>query len=442
MPIIRRSTVLVAAVAVGVLAPAVAVVPAAAAPEAPESRGTRVAGWSSAPATLTIGQRFVEQLRIAPHEKRRRFEVRWRQSGRDWVVRQQGRSKPDGGVTVRYRPPAVGRYAVKVSVARTSKAKGTSVRRKVVVQPKPTPPPPPPPPPTPTPTPTPTLPPIQATPLPRLTPEIPVNEPFTAYAVGDIGWCDEDNPDNANQAATARLIPDEAMLLALGDLAQNDGDPANFRDCYLPYYGRLMDTTYPVPGNHEYRDLGLYYFSLFGPRVGTPELPWYGFRHGGWSFYQMNSNCRFLDDCLPESLQVRWLAAQLAIDDNRCVAVTWHHPRWAATPHGPYDRVSDLYQVLANAGVDLLLTGHEHSYQRFPRLAPDGSASATGPRQFIVGTGGARLGDYRADVLPQPEVKRTTKHGVLQMEFRPDGYDWRFLATDDAYVDRGSDVCT
>ena len=66
----------------------------------------------------------------------------------------------------------------------------------------------------------------------------------------------------------------------------------------------------------------------------------------------------------------------------------WHHPPWSTGEHGDNGRVRTLWQVLARNGADVVRNGHDHSYERFARRSADGSASANGVRQFVVGTGG------------------------------------------------------
>lgn len=381
------------------------------------------------PRTLTVGEKFVGHWRLPKREGRPTYAVQWKRNGGAWRTTKRSRVTKGGAVTARLTPPRRGRYVIQVRVNRTKAAKSRTLRRVVVVRPQKVT----------------DLPPVQVAPLSRPQPLLGPGATFRAYAVGDIGWCDKDeNPDNAAQRETSELIPDGAFLLGLGDLAQNDGGRKNFRDCYLPTYGRLMNTTFPVPGNHEYKDPALAYFSIFGDRVGTPRTSWYAFQLGDWSFYQMNSNCHddALDDCLPRSRQLRWLDAQLAVDTNRCVAVSWHHPHWAAAPEGDYARTDHLYRVLVRHGVDLLLSGHWHNYQRFARLGVDGKPDPRAPRQFVVGTGGGRLDAPLRNTRPRPEVARKTTHGVLQLDFSPGGYNWRFLPVGGGSGDSGWDTCS
>lgn len=414
--------------------------------EKAEKRPTaNVFGWNASKSAMTVGDRFVERVRVTPKAPRRKYQVQWRRDGKAWHTRQSGRAKRSGRVTVRYRPPGAGRYAVKIVVPgdKTARRKVTAVHRIRVARPQRAPQPVPAPIPVPTASPAPTVaPPPPAPPLPRLQPDVPAGTPFTAYTVGDMGWCDEkENPDIANQMATSKLIPDGGMLLGLGDQAQNDGGAVNFADCYLPAYGRLLDTTYPVPGNHEYIDPNVAYFDVFGDRVGTRQTPWYGFQRGSWSFYQLNSACSALGGCDVTSAQYQWFAAQLAVDTNRCIALSWHHPRWAATYHGPYNRMEDFYRLAAASGVDIVLSGHEHMYQRFPRLDADGRASAAGPRQFIVGTGGMRLGERKMEWPQLPEAYKNGSFGVMRLNLFADGFQWQFKTISGGTPDHGSDTC-
>jgi hypothetical protein len=98
--------------------------------------------------------------------------------------------------------------------------------------------------------------------------------------------------------------------------------------------------------------------------------------------------------------------------------------------------------VLYNHGASLVLSGHDHDYERFAPQDPSGRFDRSrGIRQFIVGTGGATLGSF-AGVAPNSEVRNNRAYGVLQLTLRPDGYDWRFVATEgDSFTDAGSDTC-
>jgi acid phosphatase type 7 len=87
----------------------------------------------------------------------------------------------------------------------------------------------------------------------------------------------------------------------------------------------------------------------------------------------------------------------------------------------------DLWRILYDAGVDVIVNGHDHLYERFAPPDPDGRPDATrGIREFIVGTGGAQLD---AVVTPRPnrEVRIANTYGVLKLTLQSGSYQWEFL---------------
>lgn len=386
-----------------------------------EPTGVSFTGWSTTAVTVEQGQRFRDRVKVSPKGVRREFRVKWRKGSGAWKVTQSGTTSRNGSLRVSYHPPIAAKYRVKIVLPRDGRRPKlvSAVKPIRVTAARPLPPAP-----DPTPSPSPTS-------SPAPTPDTS----FTAYAVGDIGLCGGDAAD------TAALIPSGAPVFALGDLAYPNGTSDDFANCYLPAYGRLLASTYPVPGNHEYNSDAVGYFSVFGSRVGTPAAPWYDLEIGDWTFYQLNSNCSAVGGCGEQSAQYQWLAAKLASGNDQCIAVTWHHPRWSASSHGPFAGVSDLYALLVKQGADVLFTGHEHNYQRFARLGASGSPVPDGLREFVVGTGGAGLYPVDKAVSPQPQTWNDTKHGVLKLDFTGKGYSWRFLSTDGAAVDSGNDSC-
>jgi hypothetical protein len=88
-----------------------------------------------------------------------------------------------------------------------------------------------------------------------------------------------------------------------------------------------------------------------------------------------------------------------------------------------------------------VLNGHDHDYERFAPQAGDGTADPTGMREFVVGTGGARLRPL-GPPLPASEVRSASTHGVLVLTLRPDRYDWSFVpVAGRSFSDAGSTPC-
>jgi hypothetical protein len=262
----------------------------------------------------------------------------------------------------------------------------------------------------------------------------------TLLAAGDIARCGT----NGDEQTAALLVRLPGTVLALGDMAYPDGSAAEFARCYAASWGRFRDRTHPVPGNHDYHtpDASGYY-DFFGSRAGQRGKGWYSFSLGGWRLIALNSNCDDVGGCSAGSEQERWLRADLAAHPARCTLAFWHHPRFSSgTTHGSDAAVGPLWTALHDAGADLVLSGHEHNYERFAPLDPQGRVDpARGIREFVVGTGGRS--HYRfGPPLPGSEVRSDDTFGVLQLQLRPNGYNWRFVPTKDgSFEDAGSGTC-
>lgn len=270
--------------------------------------------------------------------------------------------------------------------------------------------------------------------------EPPAPVPFTVVAAGDIGQCG-DRPAGSAAALTARLVrPDDALVLTLGDSTYPVGSAAEFEHCFEPTWGALKPRIRPTPGNHEYLTPGAAgYFDYFGALAGPERRGWYSFDQGGWHFISLNSNV----DARPGSAQYQWLAADLqASAATRCTIAYWHFPVFSSGLHGNMAEMAAAFALLHAAGVDIVLVGHDHHYERF---APQNPAAQGDPergiRAFVVGTGGAALypiGPVRA----HSEFRDNTTHGVLRLTLEADRYRWAFQPVDgDAPRDSGSGTC-
>ena len=143
----------------------------------------------------------------------------------------------------------------------------------------------------------------------------------------------------------------------------------------------------------------------------------------------------------PDSPQIRWLRADLAAHPARCTLAYWHKPRFSSGPHGANASMQPFWDALYEAGADVVLTGHDHIYERFAPMAPDGRADAArGIRSFVVGTGGRSLYAI-ANAAPNSEFRQNTAIGVIRFELEESGYRWRFIPTTGAPLDEGSASC-
>jgi acid phosphatase type 7 len=254
-------------------------------------------------------------------------------------------------------------------------------------------------------------------------------------AAGDIAgcWWTGDN-------STADLLDHIGGVVApLGDNVYQDGSDRQYRDCYAPTWGRQLARTRPIPGNHDYRtENARPYWDYFGARAAERGKGWYSYDLEGWHVVALNSETA-IDSA---SEQVRWLRADLAAHPARCTLAMAHRPRFSSGKHGDSERMKAAFHALYQGGADVLLSGHDHTYERFLPRAPDGSRDdARGVRQFVVGTGGAPFYSFQPRMEPTSQVHQNSVHGVLRLVFHPDGYDWEFVGTGAGFSDSGHGTC-
>jgi LysM repeat protein len=269
----------------------------------------------------------------------------------------------------------------------------------------------------------------------------PAQESVTVLAAGDIAKCNLEW--DSYTGALLDTLP--GTILGLGDNAYVSGTLQEFTDCYGPTWGRHKDRVYPVPGNHEYLTGGAEgYFTYFGDRA-TPLEPgcrkeckgYYSFDLGAWHIVALNSEIN--ND--PGSEQDLWLRADLAAHPNVCTLAFWHKPRWSSGRHGS-GASAPLFQAVYDYGVDIVLSGHDHNYERFAPQSPQGVLEyERGVRQFVVGTGGDTLRGWKSDA-PNSEVRDQDTWGVLKLTLHPTSYDWEFIPiAGQTFTDKGSAPC-
>jgi Calcineurin-like phosphoesterase len=252
-------------------------------------------------------------------------------------------------------------------------------------------------------------------------------------ATGDIAEAGGHHRLTSNRVL--KLDPDAVLLL--GDNAYSSGRLGEYRRLYDPTWGRFKARTRPVPGNHEYRTPGAAgYFDYFGERAKPRGRSYYSFDLGGWHLIALNSSIAHG----PGSPQARWLRADLVATAKRCILAYWHYPRFSSGAHqGNHRSVAGFWKDLYDARADVVLSGHEHGYERFARQTPWSKANRQGISQFVVGTGGATLMGF-ADPKQNSQVRIGDAHGVLELLLHPTSYEWRFVSEDGAVLDKGGPV--
>ena len=247
---------------------------------------------------------------------------------------------------------------------------------------------------------------------------------ITIVAAGDIA-----SLTNSEHYETAKLIdqikPDH--ILTVGDNQYDSGTLAEFKAHYDKSWGKYKSITHPATGNHEWEDNLNGYKSYFGAQAYPQGKPYYSWEAGDFHFVSFDS--QKLYDTGSDSTQLNWLKADLAANTKACVVGYWHHPRFNSGEYGDKSVMAPLWNAFADAKADLVLSGHDHHYERLKPLSKSGSVDeANGMRAAIVGIGGDYLYD---NVKPRAGVEKwfADSHGVMKLTISGRTYSWEVIDT-------------
>src|SRR5215212_11095522 len=216
---------------------------------------------------------------------------------------------------------------------------------------------------------------------------------------GDIASC-----TSKWDEATADLLDTiPGTVYTTGDNAYESGTASEFANCYAPSWGRqeILARTYPTVGNHEYyaSEDASGYFDYFGAagRVVSYDAStkgYYSYNLGEWHVVALNSMCEqaSVGGCGANSLMVTWLEEDLAANPRTCTLAYFHHPLFSSGEHGNQIFMKPTWDALYAADADVVVSGHDHDYERFAPQDPGGVADPVrGIREFVVGNGGREL---------------------------------------------------
>ena len=275
---------------------------------------------------------------------------------------------------------------------------------------------------------------------------LPSGRPILAGA-GDIADCTD-----TGHLLTAELLAEtrDATVQTFGDNAYPHGSSSDFDKCYDRSWGAVKGRTNPAIGDHEYETpnaAGYFgYFAerltRFGPSARDPARAYYSYDVGTWHVVVLNASCSNVPACSVER-QRGWLEQDVGRHENRCTLAVLHSPRWSSGDvHGDNQEMQGYWDSLYAAGVDVVLGGDDHVYERYAPQDPRGAYDPRrGLRQFTVGTGGGSLYGFET-VDANSEVRFRASYGILKLALLREGYAWEFVAAGPKrIVDGGSDRC-
>ena len=234
-------------------------------------------------------------------------------------------------------------------------------------------------------------------------------KPLRVWVIGDSGTGGDgtgraEAVRNAFVRASDFRTPD--LWLMLGDNAYEMGTDAEYQGAVFETYRKLLPNTplWPTLGNHETLTPAVPYFSIFalptqaeagGLASGTERY---------YSFDQANVHFVCLDSMTssrePGSPMLTWLTNDLAATSQRWIVAYWHHPPYSKGSHDSdvetelVEMRKNVVPILENHGVDLVLAGHSHSYERSVLLDGHyGTSDTLTPAMIRNGGDGQEFGD-------------------------------------------------
>ncbi len=249
----------------------------------------------------------------------------------------------------------------------------------------------------------------------RTAPVSGATDPITIWAIGDFGTGGAGQIGTRNGYSQFTNNQHTDVWIWLGDNAYSDGTDQEYQDKVFDIYPDHLKNTvaWPCPGNHDYKSINLLnntgpYYSMFslpenGEAGGLPsgEEGYYSFDYGNVHFVSLNSEyvVWFLTD---NSQMVNWLRQDLEQNDKDFTIVFWHKPTYSKGSHDS-DELGDMTllrsivnPILEENGVDLVLQGHSHGYERSYLLKGHFGTSTSFNSSMIVDT---------AKGSPEPFVK-------------------------------------
>ncbi|WP_162006571.1 purple acid phosphatase family protein [Roseimaritima sediminicola] len=217
----------------------------------------------------------------------------------------------------------------------------------------------------------------------RTHPQVGTAQPVRIWVVGDSGTGDSRQRSvyRAMQSFVDRQQKPLDLFLHVGDMAYPSGTDDEFQKKFFEVYQPTLQQTvcWAAMGNHEGKTskgmlgVGPYYDAYRCPRraeaggLASGSEAYYSFDYANIHFICLDSHDL---DRTPAGVMSQWLRADLEATQQDWIVAFWHHPPYTKGSHDS-DKEQHLIEmrelimpVLEAGGVDLVLTGHSHIYER------------------------------------------------------------------------------
>jgi hypothetical protein len=247
--------------------------------------------------------------------------------------------------------------------------------------------------------------------------------PFKFVVLGDSGYAS----DEQNVIAQNILAEKPAFVIHTGDIVYNpnlDVAPTTSIDLYqrnyFNYYYATMSSApfFPTPGNHDFGPTLTPYLSVHSlPGDSTPVTDlgrYYSYDWGNVHFVSLDAHASLNDAVNGSGLMLQWLDNDLRSTKQFWRVVYFHYPPFAAGVHmnDPQPALVRQYVVpiLEKYGVQVALSGHEHSFQRSQPMRKSNFVSTNAGTNYISSGGGGALLYPVYDAFPIVAFGRSAYH--------------------------------
>lgn len=209
--------------------------------------------------------------------------------------------------------------------------------------------------------------------------DITNDDPLRVAVFGDSGVATTTQYEVGSEMAAWQ----PELLLHTGDIVYDSGTEQEYIDKMFTVYSSLLSEIpfYGSIGNHDYTtELAGPYKDLFETPTNGDDEDYYSFNYDNIHFVSLNSN---LDYSIGSEMY-DWLDTDLAATNKKWVIVYFHHPPYSSGSHGStIDMQTSIVPLFEEYDVDLVLNGHDHSYERFDKI--------NGVQYIVTGGGGNSL---------------------------------------------------
>ncbi|MAG30919.1 MAG: hypothetical protein CL908_08525, partial [Deltaproteobacteria bacterium] len=249
------------------------------------------------------------------------------------------------------------------------------------------------------------------------------HRPLRIWVLGDSGTGTQTAASVRDAYLTQPGSEDTDLVLMLGDNAYLRGTDLEHRAGLFDPYASILRSVpvWPTIGNHDALSIstplqsGPYYDAFSLPTAGeaggvaSGTEAYYSFDHANVHFVSLDSSS---SSSQPGSPMLTWLTADLAANAADWTIAFWHHPPYSKGSHDSNSESwlvamrTNVLPILEAAGVDLVLAGHSHAYERSMLFDGHYGASGTLLPGMVLDSGDGGPGSdgayQKSSIVPTP----------------------------------------